>query len=262
MIANNSLIGKRVNNVTIVEVDNSKPHGKGVEIRFLCKCDCGKIFSCVKSSLVHEKVNSCGCKKKMRYDILGERFDRLLVVEKIGLSNHKELMWKCICDCGKETVVNSYALRNGTTRSCGCLCFESRGNHLLLNWKKIHYARTNMLTRCYNKNFSLYSRYGGRGITVCEEWRNNSLLFYNWSISNGFSKELTLDRINNDGNYEPSNCRWVNMQVQSNNRHTNRFLTRNGETHTMAEWSRILETPYQRIQTHIYSGKDFESYEV
>lgn len=262
MITNNSLIGKVVNHVTILEVDNNKPHGKGVEVRFLCKCDCGNIFSCAKSNLVHERVYSCGCKKRLQYNIIGERFGKLTVIEKIGLSNHMELLWKCKCDCGNEVIVNSYSLRKGTTRSCGCLCFESRGNHLLPNWNKIHYARTNMLTRCYNEKYSLYHRYGGRGISVCEEWKNDSMAFYDWSIRNGFSEELTLDRVNNDGNYDPHNCRWVTMQVQSNNRHTNRILTRDGESHTMAEWSRILNTSYSKIQTHIYSGKDFQDYEV
>lgn len=263
MIDNNSLIGKKVNKVTILKIDNSKPHGKGVEIRFLCKCDCGNIFSSGKSGLVHEYVYSCGCEKRLQYDLLGEKFGKLSVIENIGLSKHREMLWKCKCDCGNETIVNSYSLRKGSTKSCGCLCFEKRGRELKLkHWKVISMARSNMLTRCYNEKYSLYHRYGGRGITVFEEWINDSTAFYNWSINNGFSENLTLDRIDNDGNYEPNNCRWVTMQVQSNNRHTNRILTRNGESHTMAEWSRILKTPYSKIQKHIYSGKDFNDYEV
>lgn len=97
-----------------------------------------------------------------------------------------------------------------------------------------------MKGRCLNKSDANYNSYGGRGIIICDEWlgENGFINFYNWAISNGYSEELSIDRIDNNGNYEPNNCRWVSDVIQCNNRRTNRFLTAFGKKQTIAEWSR------------------------
>ena len=117
----------------------------------------------------------------------------------------------------------------------------------------------NIKTRCYNSNIPNYKRYGGRGITMCEEWKNNFQSFYDWSMSHGYSDELTLDRIDNDGNYEPSNCRWVTMKEQDNHRSNNVILTLNGESHTIPEWSEILGIKQHVIRNRINRGWSVEN---
>jgi hypothetical protein len=117
-----------------------------------------------------------------------------------------------------------------------------------------------MKQRCYNENHSSYKRYGGRGITVCDEWKNDFVEFRNWAINNGYKDGLTLDRINNNGDYEPSNCRWATLLEQANNKSNNRYITYDGETKTYSEWCRIKNYNRHLIQERInmyhWSEKD------
>lgn len=115
-----------------------------------------------------------------------------------------------------------------------------------------------MKQRCFNKNHSFYNRYGGRGITACDEWTADFLVFYNWAMANGYSDKLTLDRIDNDGNYEPANCRWSTRKEQSNNRITNRALEYNGEIRTMSQWADVLGLTYDTVQNRIRQGWTME----
>jgi hypothetical protein len=110
---------------------------------------------------------------------------------------------------------------------------NGKGTRLYRIWKV-------MKTRCYNKNFYKYPRYGGRGIIVCEEWKTNFVAFRDWALRNGYADNLTIDRIDNNGNYEPLNCRWATNKVQSNNRSSCRLITYNGETHNITEWGEKL----------------------
>lgn len=110
-----------------------------------------------------------------------------------------------------------------------------------------------MKTRCLNPNFERFSDYGGRGITICEEWENDFQSFHDWSMKNGYSDDLTIDRIDNDGNYEPSNCRWVTNEVQLNNSRQCNFIEFNGETHNMTEWSKILGIPRYVLSNRIHA---------
>lgn len=122
--------------------------------------------------------------------------------------------WECKCDCGKTTVVRETYLKNGHTKSCGCIRSDRmkysnprtthglRGHRLNSIWR-------GMKTRCYNEKSFGYSNYGGRGIIICDEWKNDFKVFYDWAIKNGYKDGLTIDRINNDGNYEPNNCQWI-----------------------------------------------------
>lgn len=112
----------------------------------------------------------------------------------------------------------------------------------------------NMKTRCYNKNSLSFHNYGGRGVKVCEEWLNNFISFYMWSIDNGYDNYLTLDRINNDGNYEPNNCRWVTVRKQSLNRRDNHYVTINKTTKTLIEWCEYYNINYRTVQDRIRRG--------
>lgn len=112
--------------------------------------------------------------------------------------------------------------------------------------------------RCFNENHQSYPHYGGRGITVCEEWRDNFQAFYDWAMANGYSDNLTIDRKDNDGNYEPSNCRWATNKEQANNKRNNRIITFEGETHDVTKWSEIKGIPRATIYTRLCRGWDIE----
>lgn len=156
-----------------------------------------------------------------RPDLLNKRFKRLKVVEFVGVNKHGCAEWKCQCDCGNTKVIVTSSLINGLTTSCGCrqkeIAKKTRTTHGM-SGTKLYNTWKNIKKRCYYKKSKDYKYYGGRGIKVCEDWKENFISFYNWSIENGYSKNLTIDRIDNDGDYEPSNCRWVTMTEQNNNK--------------------------------------------
>lgn len=157
-------------------------------------------------------------------DLTGQRFGRLLVVKKAGNNQNNKVMWLCACECGREATVIGSRLYTGKTLSCGCLTKEKtieRSTKHGLSSERTYSIRMGMISRCTNKNNSCYNDYGGRGITVCDEWLNKhtgAKAFHEWALLNGYSDDLSIDRIDNDGNYDPNNCRWVNMEMQSLNR--------------------------------------------
>lgn len=156
-------------------------------------------------------------------DIKGKKFNRWLVLHR-AFPNIPGTHYFCRCDCGTERIVEGKHLRYGTSMSCGCLCLEINAKRLQGN--KIGYKhglvnhplraiRKAMVDRCYNTKNLFYKNYGGRGITVCKEWLDSLQVFHEWAISNGWVKGLSLDRINNDGDYEPTNCRWITISENS-----------------------------------------------
>ena len=176
-------------------------------------------------------------------DLTNKTFGRLTVLHKAE-SVSGRTMWLCRCECGNIKAIEAYSLKIGETQSCGCLQREVQGNlartHGLANTPLYRKFRR-MHDRCYNTNSKSYKNYGGRGIKICAEWLKDFTQFYNWALQNGYSPELSIDRIDNNKGYSPENCRWVNKTVQSNNRRTNHFLEFNGERHTLAEWETITK---------------------
>ena len=164
-------------------------------------------------------------------DLMGQRFGRLVVIERAGTSKNGQVIWRCLCDCGKEADVLSISLRRGLTRSCGCLSREKVSERTTAR-NTIHGARhtklyntwRGMRERCENPSHKSYSDYGGRGISVCAEWQDFTA-FQKWALASGYKDGLSLDRIDSNGNYEPSNCRWADKKQQSRNRRSNHLIT-------------------------------------
>jgi hypothetical protein len=170
-------------------------------------------------------------------DRLGERYERLVVIERAPNKSAKDTnaRWLCQCDCGKTAVVYGQDLAKGKQKSCGCLNAERITTH---GRSRTHAYRAwqGMLQRCENPNMAKFSHYGGRGITVCERWHD----YANFLADMGDRPiGYTIDRIDNNGNYEPGNCRWATYGEQNNNNRRNHLLTLNGQTHTVTEWAAI-----------------------
>lgn len=169
-------------------------------------------------------------------DITGQRFGRLVVIERAENGDRRCAIWKCMCDCGNIHICAGIDLRSHKTRSCGCFRHESVVEHFTKHDKRhsrLYQTWLSMKQRCTNPNHKNYSRYGGRGITVCDKWINDFQAFYDWAMANGYDEnapqgKCTIDRIDNNKGYSPDNCRWVDMKTQSNNRSTNRKVKING----------------------------------
>lgn len=247
--------GNRFGKLVVIRQDKTyiTPSGQK-KITWLCQCDCGNQKVIRSSNLARGKTNSCGCIR--RSQLLGKRFGYLLVTEYLGTNNGKTL-WKCKCDCGEEVVKEGIALTKGSVRSCGCLVRKLNKEKAAQNAKhgmtktRIYKIWQCMKNRCRNSNLHEYQYYGGRGIKVCKEW-NDFLPFYEWAISNGYSEKLTLDRLNVDGDYEPSNCRWISIQEQQLNKRNNQFITYKGETKTVTEWSREKEISLSTLRHRLF----------
>lgn len=190
-------------------------------------------------------------------DLTGQKFGRLTVIEKYG--KYTPTKWLCKCECGNEYIAIGNNLKRGFTKSCGCLQKEHPNGttHNLAN-TRLYNIWAGIKTRCKNPKSKAYKNYGARGITVCDEWANDFTAFHEWAMANGYQEGLTIDRIDANGNYEPSNCRWLTNAEQQNNRRNNHSITYNGETHTMAEWARILGINYHTLQTRLYRGWTIE----
>lgn len=252
------LTGKRFGRLEVIK----RSDNVNKETYWLCRCDCGNEKIINGHSLKTGNTKSCGClgienarknckaknqSKISDSDMIGKRFGKLITLEYIGVDKHRCKLFKCLCDCGKQTVTRKSRLINGGAQSCGCLSSKvwsemnyKHGYASHGQYNRVYAIWSHMIDRCYNKNNPAYERYGARGITVCSEWRENVDLFIEWANNNGYSDELSIDRIDNNKGYYPDNCRWVDDITQGNNKRNNVLLTYNEETHTAAEWGRIL----------------------
>lgn len=189
-----------------------------------------------------------------KIDLTGQRFGRLVVLQRDEAPKRShEIYWLCRCDCGKEKSVLGSALRAGYTQSCGCLKRELLQNKRHLN-KHLYQVWQDMKQRCNNPRNKYYYRYGGRGIKVCQEWADYDA-FYEWAMAHGYACGLQIDRIDNDGDYTPDNCRWTTPKENTNNRTMCIRITYEGETHTATEWAHIMGIPARTIAGRYHAGK-------
>ena len=195
--------------------------------------------------------------------IIGKRFGRLVVVKLHHVGKNKGTWWECKCDCGNTKVVFRGGLTSGDTSSCGCYRNEHKKEFAKkhgLSCHPLYSTWSGMIQRCTNKNAKNYYRYGGRGICVCKDWLEDFEKFYTWAMNNGYSSDLTLDRIDNSNGYSPDNCRWSTKIEQQNNTRRNHNVTYLGITHSLAEWSRLLNVNAETLRYRVNCGdmKDFE----
>lgn len=223
-----------------------------------------------------DELNTCNDGKRksdVRFkpngNLTGKRFGRLTVIcldhKKPRKNGGNILFWKCKCDCGNEKVVNINNILKGFSKSCGCLISEvtTEKNKTMKQKDKHKYSdyslyRTwiSMRKRCYSVTEPAYKDYGGRGITVCDEWNSDYNSFLIWAKSNGYQKGLTIDRIDNDKGYYPDNCRFVDNYVQANNKRNNIKICFNNEVDTLPNWARKLKVSASMLYSRYYKNND------
>ena len=186
-------------------------------------------------------------------NLIGKKYGNLTVIGLSDKMSGRKSYWYCKCDCGNEIEVRSDNLTTGNTLSCGCLKkAQDRVNLTKFHrhkesHTKLHDTWLGIKQRCLNPNNKSYINYGGRGITVCKEWSESYENFRDWSLNNGYADNLSIDRIDVNGNYEPSNCRWANAKQQANNRRSNLEITYNSETKTLMQWAEVFNLPYSAV---------------
>ena len=191
----------------------------------------------------------------MYIDITNQKFNKYTAIKYLGNS-----MWECKCDCGNIRKVNSWNLRHNVCKSCGCLVKEKKKQKIKkrkfhnLSKSRIYKIHKGMISRCKCSSSSRYERYGGRGITICDEWlgENGFINFYNWAMANGYQDDLTIERINIDKDYCPENCKWIPKEQQSLNTSRNHYITYKGITKCVEHWCKELglksNTIYSRVK--------------
>lgn len=191
-----------------------------------------------------------------RKDITGQRFGKLVAGKFVGADKKQRALWLCRCDCGNEKVIQYGALQSKGTISCGCYRLEAFKQRATKHGKtntRLFRIWDKMIERCEKPNSKHYKGYGSRGISVCKEW-HEFITFYDWAMANGYSDKLSIDRINNDGNYEPSNCRWATNIQQSNNKRNNHYYIINGEKLTAPQIARKYNLNVATIKTRLNRG--------
>lgn len=203
-----------------------------------------------------------------KVDLIGRRFGRLLVIEEAPskkCKNGYHVMWRCKCDCGNIKDIHSVSLTRTTkpTRSCGCFCKDrGREANTVHNYNRrgLKYSTygiwQGMIQRCTNPNHKSYKNYGGRGIKVCDRWRHSFINFLEDMGECPVGK--SIERINNDGDYTPENCKWVTREEQNNNHRRNVVITYNGVSQNLTQWARIIEVTAKLLGQRLRNGWSIE----
>ena len=232
--------------------------------KFQCSCGtvCSKNFYDVRAG----KVKSCGHIKKSRQirDITGERFGKLIAVEDLGFDKRSQRLYEFLCDCGCYTVKQAKEVTRGKSSSCGCGIVEgvkTANTKHGMTGTSLYSRYRGMIKRCTVESDPNYGNYGGRGINICSEWLGEGGFdsFARWSLENGYKRELSLDRIDNDKGYGPTNCRWTDRRTQVNNRRVSHVITYKGETLALTEWAEKFGLRYDSLWKRLYKyGYSFE----
>lgn len=267
-----NLAGKTIGRLTVLDEHRTvRTKGGTAKVKWLCRCTCGNLIEKYSQDLIRKQNLSCGCWKKeilselKTNDLTGKRFNRLTVLRRVANYRDKP-KWLCRCDCGKEVEVLASNLTSNHSKSCGCYNVEQAiknatkhemyGTRLYKIWQ-------DMKRRCESPVELSYKNYGGRGIKVCQEW-SEFQPFMDWALNNGYQEDLTIDRINVNGNYEPNNCKWSTLKEQARNKRNNYMVSFNGETKPLATWCEIFNlnynTVYMRLKKYRWSVEEAFGY--
>lgn len=205
-------------------------------------------------------------------DLTGQKFGRLTVVEHVNSeqnTKNRSAKWLCLCECGNYKIVCSKSLKNGDTKSCGCYKKELNRQRMISrnmthghSNERLHFVWRGIKKRCYNPNHVEYKNYGGRGIKLCKEWHDYSV-FREWAYSNGYDEnaergKCTIERIDNDKDYCPENCKFASMKEQANNKSSNRYISYNNKTQTVAQWADELNIRQETLRRRMQRGWSIE----
>lgn len=230
------LVGSAFGSLTLLSLPE-----RGMGSKALFRCVCGKEKLIRLSHVTTGATVSCGCVKRKVFVSKGQKSGRLTVLNPEAGSKGSARVALCECECGTRKLVDVWQIANQVTRSCGCLVVDVASKLSLRHGEegtRLYKVWHGMKARCQTPSAGNWSRYGGRGISVCQEWSESYEAFRDWAISAGYADDLQIDRIDNDANYEPDNCRWVSALVNANNRSNHHWLEAFGERKTLAEWAR------------------------
>lgn len=242
------LTGEKFGDITILKRDNSKKR-----VYWKYKCVCG-IQGSIRGDRLKNKILKCFHKE----DLSGQQFGRWLVIKEVE-SQGKYRAWLCECQCENKTrrVVLGMNLKSNKSRSCGCISIENKTTHNMSN-KRIYNIYRGIIARCNNPNHRDYHNYGGRGIKVYKEWlnkKNGFMNFYNWAMNNGYKENLTTERKDVNGNYEPNNCIWITIEEQQLNKRNTIKVEYNGKTKNLSVWAKELGFRYNTLEYRYKQGK-------
>lgn len=268
------LTGKIFGRLTVLEQAPTRISPGGAKmVYWRCKCICGNITEVNGNLLRRGETTSCGCYHREQQkkspilqakDMSGKVFGHLTVLQRVSSDDKKRARWLCQCDCGRTVIAVGAMLRCGHIRSCNANIHRQKYGG---TYKKLYKLYSAMSQRCFNPNNSQFKDYGGRGITMCEEWRNNYNAFRKWALLSGYREETlpnglnkwTIDRINVNGNYEPGNCRWITCQEQQLNKRDNVVITYKGETKTATEFAKQYNIPAHNLWYRLKHGWSVEA---
>lgn len=255
-IPSDQFMNKKYNCFTIIEdlgfsIKLRKRYVKAV-------CDCGVLRELPLTMLMTKRIKSCGCRQRVNFvNYVGERFGMLIVVEEL-MRVRRDRCFLIQCDCGNRTYASLDSLQQGRC-SCGCLYKAKRGISSTthgLSKHSLYSTWGNIKSRCRNPKVDSYPDYGGRGINICDDWYKNFMSFYNWCIENGWEEGLSVDRKDNDGSYEPHNCRIGDSDIQNRNKRNNVWIDYMGERLVVIDWCKRLGINETTVYNRIINGME------
>lgn len=246
------LSGKKFNMLSVASYAG-KGNGRSL---WNCKCDCGNETTASSYELTHGRKKSCGCLRTAirSMDFVGYENEDLIVTSPSKEKSGHERLWNYQCKyCGKENRATKGNIKRKLA-TCKCIHYKrvSEGESLRGRNTRIYNIWCSMKTRCFNSNEKCYKHYGGRGISVCDEWKDDFGAFYDWSISNGYKDGLSIERKNVNENYEPNNCEWITIKEQAANKRNTLYVEIHGERKRLKEWCEIYGVNYKTVYQRIF----------
>lgn len=265
-------VGEKIGKLTVVECTKVVPSNH-VRNTWKCKCECGRVVYLKEGTLLFRTTENCGMcgDRKYRHEPykVGQKLGMLTIREVHDIGDINTEYYICDCDCGTKGVMKKFTQLNykDASLNCGCVNVQKMKNlhdktrrHGLSD-TRIYCIYQGMMRRCYHPNEEMYYNYGGRGIYVCDEWKDQEdykglKAFVEWAYKNGYDDTLSIDRIDNDGPYSPDNCRWVSMTIQANNKRDSIQLTVGDTTYTYAQWEAASGINQNTIRRRCEKGYD------